>query len=204
MEKDFKIHKSPFLLKNDFISVKQLEVSHHLFQGGWSKPLSRLCCERASAVVVIPYDPVLKKIVLVEQFRVGAVHSGNPWMIELVAGLIEAGESPMEVAVRELEEEAGLRAESIAEVMTFWASPGCSAEEFTLFCAKVDSTQAKEIGGLPEEGEDIKVHVFSLEEAFSGLEQGLFRSAPAVLGLQWLVLNQDRLPDLWAKCSDMH
>lgn len=188
---DVRVERSPDLLKNDFISVKRHTLSHRLFNGDWSDSVERVCCYRAPAVVVIPFDPVLKKVVLVEQFRVGALESDNPWMIELVAGLVEEGENPEDVAHRELQEESGLDASKMIKVMDFWASPGYSAEVFSLYCAIVDSNQASGQGGIAEEGEDIRVHVMSLDEVFVALEKGHFQSAPAVLGLQWLQLHQD-------------
>ena len=82
-----------------FYRLDVLNLRHRLFNGGWGPVLRRELLVRHDAVCVLPYDPWLDQVVLIEQVRIGALEkSDNPWMLELVAGLIDTDESPEEVA----------------------------------------------------------------------------------------------------------
>ena len=66
------------------------------------------------------YDPNLDSVLLIEQFRVGALSHPNPWQLEIVAGLVDGhGESLEDVAKREVLEEAGVELSRLEKVMTF-------------------------------------------------------------------------------------
>ena len=98
--------------------------------------------------------------ILVEQYRVPLRAN----CIELPAGLIgdeEEGEEAEAAAIRELEEETGYRAERMIDLGRFHASPGMSAEGFTLMRAE-GLTRTGEGGGVP--GENIVVHHVPLGE----------------------------------------
>lgn len=80
---------------------------HRLFNGEMSGEIKREIFERGHAAVLLPYDPVRDEVVLVEQVRIAAYDtSETPWLLEMVAGMIEEGES-VEDARREALEEAG-------------------------------------------------------------------------------------------------
>ena len=104
-----------------YFRIDRYELHHQLFAGGMSDPLTREVYERGHAAAVLPYDPQRDAVVLIEQFRIGAYAAGRePWLIEIVAGIVEAGETSSDVAQRELHEEAGLSAaalEPIGDVM---------------------------------------------------------------------------------------
>ncbi len=169
-----------------FFSLTKLTLSYELFKGGFCQPVSRECLQHRGAVGILPYDPVLQKIVLVEQFRIGVVNSERqPWLMELVAGLIEENETNENVAKREAEEEAGLAVAEIVPICDYWTSPGCSTERIWLFCGKVDSTLAKDYAGLASEGEDIKVHVLDVGDVLTLLNENYFKNAPTIIALQW-------------------
>lgn len=177
-----------------FFRVEKIFLRHKLFGGGWGKEIGRELFVRGEAVAVVLYDPKLHKIALVEQFRVGALDELNgPWCYEVVAGMLEEGESPEEVARRELQEEANLEPYAMEYICNYLSSPGGSDEKLHLFCGLCDLTHAGGIYGLPEEGEDIRVHVFAAEEVFSELLGGKFNNAAALICLQWLQLNCTRL-----------
>lgn len=160
---------------------------HRLYAGGQSALIERELFERGHAVAVIPYDPITDEVVLIEQFRVGALAGKQtPWLIEVVAGIIEEGEEPVDVAQRELAEESGLSAISIEQVMSFLTSPGGTSERIDLFLAHVDSTTASKIAGLEDEGEDIKVLRLNVDDAIAALDSGLIINGPTVIALQWL------------------
>ena len=183
-----------------FFKVDEYQLRHRLFNGGYSKNLSREIFERGDAVVLIPYDPVKDNVIIIEQFRQGALrHHGTPWLLEFIAGMFDENESPVEVAIREAHEEANLTIEQndILEVMTYFSSPGGTSECIHLYAANVDSTHSGGVHGLPEEGEDILVHVMTREEAVALLAQGKITNAATIIGLQWLQLNYLHLQSLW-------
>ena len=119
-----------------FWKLAVLSLRHRLFAGGWSTSLTRELHRRGLAVGVLLYDPKLDAIGMVEQFRIGALAGPgeHPWLMELVAGLLEPAESPEEVAHRESLEEAGCTLESIEPIADYFSSPGGSDEYFYLFC----------------------------------------------------------------------
>lgn len=183
-----------------FFKLDEYQVSHKLFAGGFSRPLTREIFERGDAVVLLPYDPVLDNVVLLEQFRPGGLrHKETPWMLEFVAGMFGENESPVEVAIREAKEEANLMLteKDIVPIMQYLSSPGGMSERIHLFAGKVDSSGAGGIHGLDEEGEDILLHVLSRKKALDLLARGKITNAATIIGLQWLALNYQQLIEMW-------
>lgn len=191
--KDVELNKKSPLYEG-FLSVHKYQLKHRLFQGGWSKPIERELMERGHAVVVIPYDPIRDEFVVLEQFRVGALDDPNgPWLFEFVAGMFDADESAEEVAIRELQEEAGLEAKQLIYATQYYSSPGGTDEKLTIYIAEVDSHSAAEFGGLAEEDEDIKVHVLPRKDVIDMLAREQINNAASVIGLQWLLLHGNRV-----------
>jgi|TARA_R110002049_G_scaffold54739_1_gene152189 ADP-ribose pyrophosphatase len=181
-----------------FFKVDRIELRHKLFGGGWSPLLRREIFIRADATCVLPYDPMEGTVVLVEQFRAPVIgQEQSPWLIELVAGMNEVGECPKDVAVREAKEEADLSLLELEPIMEYLVSPGGSTEKVYLYCAKIDSRDVSGVHGLEEENEDIKVHVVSVEVALAMLESGQINNAAAIISLQWLALNKEKLDARW-------
>ena len=177
-----------------FFSVDVYRFKHKLFKGGWSGEVKREVFERGDAVVVLPYDPVTDEVVLIEQIRIPVLgKTKSPWMLELVAGMIEKGETAEAVARRELVEEAGVEAKQMSKISSYFASPGGTSEKFDFFWAEIDASQAHGVHGLEHENEDIQVHVFSREQAFKLVNDGTINNASTVIGLQWLELNYQNL-----------
>lgn len=181
-------------LYRGFFSLLGVRCRHTLFKGGWSEIFHRELFQRGDCVAVIPYDPARDEVVLIEQFRVGALRPGeNPWLIEIVAGAIEEGESPDEVARRETLEEAGCDIVELTRIQDFYTSPGGSSEKITLYLAIVDSAAVGGVHGLEEEHEDILVRAVAFDEAMTLVERGAVVSATPLVGLQWLALHRERL-----------
>ena len=177
-----------------FFKLNVYRLQHKTFAGGITPVLHRECLERGHAVGVLAYDPKLDKVVLLEQFRIGAmVNTDNPWLFEIIAGIVEAGESQQEVARREALEEANCRLDSLEPICNYYSSPGGSSETTQLYCACVDSTNIGGIHGIEEEGEDIRVFTISYDEAVEWLQKGRLDNASAIISLQWLMLNRERL-----------
>ncbi len=182
-----------------FYQLDRLHLRHRLFAGGMGKLISRELFVRHDAVCVLPYDPQRDCVVLIEQFRVGALDkSVNPWLIELVAGLIDKDEQPEEVARREAVEEAGLELAELWPLTQYYPSPGGSDERVHLYVGRCDSRGAGGVHGLDEEGEDIRVLVWSLDEALAALDDGRIDNAASIIALQWLALNRDKVRERWA------
>ena len=182
-----------------FYQLDRLHLRHRLFAGGMGKLISRELFVRHDAVCVLPYDPQCDCVVLIEQFRVGALDkSVDPWLIELVAGLIDKDEQPEEVARREAVEEAGLELAELWPLTQYYPSPGGSDERVHLYVGRCDSRGAGGVHGLEEEGEDIRVLVWSLDEALAALDDGRIDNAASIIALQWLALNRDKVRERWA------
>lgn len=194
---DVEIQKREQCFKG-FYKLDRLHLRHRQFAGGMGPVLTRELFVRHDAVCVLPYDPQRDEVVLIEQFRVGAMDAGvNPWLLELVAGLIDKDEEPEEVARREAVEEAGLTLGALWPVSQYLPSPGGSNELVHLFVGRCDSSAAAGIHGLEEEGEDIRVHVLAFEEALQAVRDGRINNAASMLALQWLALNRAEVRGLW-------
>lgn len=181
-------------LYQGFFALDQFTFKHKLFAGGWSQPVIREVFERGHAVVVLPYDVKRDQVVLIEQVRFPVLAtSKTPWLMELVAGMIEPGEAPLEVASRELLEETGLTSNNIHFINSYLASPGGSTERFYLYWAEVDAIKASGLHGLAEEHEDIQLHVLDRQQAYNRVVEGEIDNASTVIGLQWLQLNYQQL-----------
>ncbi len=182
-----------------YFRINRYRLRHRLYAGGWSGELQRELFERGHAVGVLPYDPAANSIVLIEQFRIGALVAGmDPWLTEVVAGIIEEGEASEEVARRETREEAGIEVMDLMPICRYLVSPGGSSESVILYCGRVDSRGAGGIHGLAAEHEDIRVEVAPYAEAMRRLEEGRFTNAISIIALQWLALHRDRVRAAWA------
>jgi ADP-ribose pyrophosphatase len=182
-----------------YFRVDRYRLRHETFDGGMSAEITREIFERGHAAAALPYDPVRDEVVLLEQFRVGAHAAGRePWMIEIVAGIIEDGETPESLVQREMLEEAGLTPLELEPMATILTSPGGASETVHFFCARIDSSDAGGLFGLDHEGEDIRAFVVPGNDVADLLTSGQVENGHAVLALQWFLLNRDRLRQQWA------
>ncbi len=183
-----------------FFKLLCFELRHDLFGGGSSPVLKRELIEKGDAVALLPYDPRRDEVVLVEQFRIGACgDKTGPWLIEVIAGYQEPGESTQSVAIREAQEEAGCIISQLTPVARYYSSPGGTSEQIHLFVACTDSTDIQGVHGLDEEGEDIKVHVVGSAQAFDWLDTGRIDSATPIIALQWFRRHRERLRREWLR-----
>lgn len=185
-------------LYRGFFSLDLYRFRHRLFNGEMSGEVRREIFERGHASVLLPFDPVRDEVVLIEQIRIAAYDtSDTPWLLELVAGMIEPGESVEEVARREAMEEAGLLVGRTKPVLNYLASPGGTSERLSILVGEVDATQAEGIHGLVEENEDIRVHVVSREQAYQWVNEGKIDNAASVIALLWLQLHYQEIRQEW-------
>ncbi len=181
-----------------FYRLDRLHLRHRQFSGEMGPVLSRELFLRHDAVCVLPYDPQRDEVVLIEQFRVGAMEKGaHPWLLELVAGLIDTDEVPEAVAHREAREEADLELTSLWPITQYFPSPGGSDEHVYLYLGRCSSVGAGGVHGLAEEGEDIRVHVWPFEDALQAVKDGRINNAASIIALQWLALNRAEVRGLW-------
>ncbi len=197
MNKEFKINQHE-IVYNGFFRLEKYQLQHTLFEGGWSKEISRELFMRGNCVAVILYDPDRDEVVLIEQFRAGAVlRPEHAWLIEIVAGAIEPGETAEEVAYREAVEEAGCVIEELLLINEFYTTPGGSSERISLFCGKVDSSQVGGVHGLDDEDEDILVSVVKFDDVYQMVEAGSIESGIPIIAIQWLYINRDKIRQRW-------
>lgn len=181
-----------------FFRIEKYRLRHTLFGGGMSNEMSRELFERGHAVAMLPYDPVLDQVVLIEQFRIGALHDPDgPWLTEIVAGMIGEGETAEGVALRESIEESDCEVTDLQRICRYFPSPGACSETIELFCGRVDASDAGGVHGLDDENEDIRVITVGFDEAMSWIESGRLNSAAVIIALQWLAMNKTRLLRAW-------
>lgn len=177
-----------------FFRILTYHLQHALYEGGTTPTLKRELFERGEAAAVLLYDPERQCVVLTEQFRIGALEDPrSPWLLEVVAGMIDTDESPEAVAMREVQEETGGYCHNLIPIYRYWVSPGGTSERIHLYCGLVDSQDFHGIHGLEAEGEDIKLVTLPVQEAFALLDKGDINNGATIIALQWLQLNQTRL-----------
>lgn len=186
------------LIYDGFFKLTGIQLQHDLFAGGQSKVLTRELLDRGQAIAVLPYDPITDEVVLIEQFRIGAGEDeSGPWMMEVIAGYQEPGETAEGVACREAHEEAGCEVTELFSMVKYYSSPGGSNEQIQIFLGRAESAGIEGIHGLDEEGEDIRVHVVKSKQAFDWLDNGRIDSAAPIIALQWFRSNRERIRKEW-------
>lgn len=190
------LEKKP--LYQGFFEMNQYTLRHRLFAGGWSEVFQREMFERGNAVAILPYDPQQQAFVMIEQFRFGAVESGqSPWLLEIVAGMHDKGLSLTETCHAEMREETGLTIKHLSPALDYLSSPGGTTERLYIYHAHVDSTQLQRICGLPDEHEDILVHQVPEAQAMEWLRSGQVDNAATVIALQHFALNKVEILAQW-------
>jgi ADP-ribose pyrophosphatase len=196
--KDVQILSKETLYQGFFKMVKYA-FKHKLFAGGWSDVVEREIFERGHAIAVLPYDPVLDEFVMIEQVRIGALStSSSPWLLEVVAGIIDEGETPEDVCRREAQEEAGLDIQKLHKALSYLSSPGGTTERLHIYVGLVDASDAKGVHGLEYESEDILVHRVPTSEAFDWINQGKIDNAATLIALQWFAMNKQQVLEDWS------
>ncbi len=187
---DVNVTKKEFCY-NGFFKLNRYTLQHRLFSGANSGTFTRELLERGHAAAIILYDPKEDKVVLIEQFRIGAYAAGmGPWLYEIVAGINDANESMEEVVRREAFEEAGVKVNSIKFISKYLVSPGGTSETISLFIGLVDSSEASGCHGLASENEDIKVHVLPFDEVLKMTESGEICNATMIIAVYYLALHR--------------
>jgi len=174
---------------NGFNKVKRYKFQHKLFDSSWSNIISREILITKNAVAILPYDKVKNKVILIKQFRLGAILSNyNPFQIEIIAGLVEKSDKDLKSAViREAKEEAGIevkykKIQSIRDVLN---SSGSTNESTSIFFCECTFKKLKKIRGNFNEDENIKVLELSPRKALELLFKKKIHSVNTIIALEW-------------------
>lgn len=171
-----------------FINVDSLTFRHETFAGGMSDPVERQIYRTRRACAVLIFDKEIERLILVRQFRIQAHQSGEGWVVELAAGMLDEGEDPAEAAVREVAEETGYEVSRLEPISTCLTAPGLMTERIHIFYAEVEG-RARIATGLDEEGEDIETLGITADEARAMLASGEICDAKTIIALQWWLMR---------------
>ncbi len=179
--------------------VERVKFKYRRFSGAWTEPLERETPLHPAIASVLPYDPREDRVVLVEQFRLTVAVLGDPpWIIEQVAGRLDAGETPEDTARREALEESGCTLTDLHRVMNLYPAPGGVVQRWTVFVGRADAMPEQgSLHGLENENEDLRVHVLPMSEALRWLDEGRIHEAATTITLQWMALHRDTLRRAW-------
>ena len=182
-----------------YFQVENYFLRHPLFQGGMSPVLQREVFERGRTACCLPYDPERDEVVLIEQFRPGALAAGDPhpWLIEAPAGIVETGETPDDVVRREAQEEAGCTVTDLEFVMDLYPSPGTTSEQVAMYIGRTVTEGIGGIHGLDHEAEDIRVFTLPFTEAICLVDAGRGQTTAGAILMLWLAQHRDALRAKW-------
>ena len=177
-------------IHNGFFKMNEVTLSYKKYDGTWSNEIKRELFGGAQVSAVLPYDPKNKKIVLIQQFRPGTISKeNNNYLDEVVAGIIDPGESPEEAAKRECLEETGCKINKLTHIQGYYPAPGSSESFFSLFLGEVDAPDKETIRGLENENEDILVKSYSFVDVKNKMENKEILNGLTLIALQWFFLN---------------
>ena len=184
---DVTIESREFLFRG-FIQVEKVNLTHRLFhRSEYSPIIQRELIHRPEAAGVLLYNNQQQRFALIEQFRVGALNdSESAWQLEIIAGVLDGNESPETCIRRESLEESGCEINELQHLFSFYPSAGACAEFFHLYAAEVDLPSIGGIFGVPDEGEDIQLHLFDYAEITMLFKNNRLKNAPVIMALQWL------------------
>tara|TARA_B100001027_G_scaffold65687_1_gene44574 strand:- start:153 stop:734 length:582 start_codon:yes stop_codon:yes gene_type:complete len=189
MNSNFKVTNKKNLY-DGFFKMNEISLKYKKYDGNWSNEIKRELFGGAQVSAVLPYDPIKKKIVLIQQFRPGTISKNtNNYLNEIVAGIIDAGESPEIAAKRECLEETGYKIKKLTPIQGYFPAPGSSESFYHLFLGEVDSKNGKKIMGLDNENEDILVESFKINQVKKMMQEGKFINGLTLIAIQWFFLN---------------
>jgi ADP-ribose pyrophosphatase len=165
-----------------FFDVVEAHVRYRISEDAWTPTVSRLSVERGDAVGIVVFEPEADAFWFVRQFRYAMVRHGDPFPIEIVAGKIDAPETPEEGARRELIEELGFQVTSLESLGEMYSSPGGMSEVVHLYLARVSTAERVNEGANLEDEHLIQERIES-SEVFRMLADGTFRDGKTIAGL---------------------
>ena len=177
-------------LYDGFFKMNEVTLKYRKYDGNWSNNIKRELFGGAQVAAVLPYDPVSKEIILIQQFRPGTISKDiDHYLDEIVAGIIDEGESPEIAAKRECLEETGCEVKKLIPIQGYFPAPGSSESFYHLFLGEVKSFKGSKIQGLENENEDIFVKCFKINEVRKKMEDGKILNGLTLIALQWFFLH---------------
>ena len=186
-KKDFTIEGREYQFKG-FIQVEKISLRHRLFaQALFTPVIHRELVHRPEAAGVLIYNDRQAKFALIEQFRIGAIDDAvSPWQLEIIAGVLDGNESAENCIRRESLEESGCELNQLQHLFSFYPSAGACSELFHLYAAEAVLPECGGIFGMPDEGENILLHILNYADLPELLAGGRLKNAPVIMALQWL------------------
>ena len=182
-------------LLDGFFKVDEVLLRFEKFDGQMSPVVRRLILDLGDAVAALVFNTTTQRLVFVNQFRCPTVEKGPGWVTEIVAGMVDAGESPEAAVRREILEEVGFNVAKLERIACFYVSPGGSTERVFLYYAEVDDAGKVEAGGgVDAEHEDIELVELDIEAALRAVGAGVIVDAKTILAIYWLrnKMSQER------------
>ncbi len=169
-----------------FFTVNLFTLKHRLFNGQWSQPIQRELLDRGNASAVLAVDVKTSEVILTQQFRIGAHQTKHPWVLDVIAGMVETGESFEDVAIREALEEVGGLVNIEQKIASYYNSAGACSEMTTLYFGSIDSSALPDFGGCADENEDIKVVKMKFDKFFEFMKTDEIMTSSLVIAGLWL------------------
>ncbi|MFW2094658.1 MULTISPECIES: NUDIX domain-containing protein [unclassified Acinetobacter] len=184
---DVEIQSREYAFKG-FVQVEKVSLRHRLFnQTEYTTTIQRELIRRKEAAGVLIYNDQQQKFALIEQFRVGAIDDDvSPWQLEIIAGVLDGDESPESCIRRESVEESGCELNQIRHLFSFYPSAGACDEIFHLYVAQAALPAEGGVFGMPDESENIKLHIIDYSDLCILLQSNRLKNAPVIMALQWL------------------
>ena len=177
-------------IHDGFFKMNEVTLKYKKYDGNWSNEIKRELFGGAQVSAVLPFDPVNKKIVLIQQFRPGTISKDyQNYLDEIVAGIIDPGETPEDAAKRECLEETGCKVNNLRPIQGYFPAPGSSESFYNLFLGEVIAPSKEIVRGLENENEDILVKSYSFDEVKAKMKKKEILNGLTLIALQWFFLN---------------
>ena len=177
-------------LYSGFFSLNKYEFIHQKHDGNWTDKVQREIFSGAQVSTLLPYDPIKKEILLIQQFRAGVLSKyDEDYLYEIVAGIIDLNEEPEETAKRECLEETGCEVKKITPIQSYFPAPGSSESYYHLYLGEINSFDGERVMGLADENENILVKSFKVDKVKKMLQEKIIKNGLTLIALQWFFLE---------------
>ena len=177
-------------IHNGFFKMHEVTLKYQKYDGSWTNNIKRELFGGAQVSCVLPYDPIKKEIILVQQFRPGTISKNfDNYLNEIVAGMIDEGENPEDAAKRECLEETGCEIKKLIPIQGYFPAPGSSESFYYLYLGEIEAFEGSRIMGVENENEDIFVKSYKIEVVREKMKNGEFLNGVTLIALQWFFLN---------------
>lgn len=185
-----------------FLSVTRYTIEAERHAGG-TLTMEREVMDRGHAVAVLGYDPKSDEVLLVNEMRPGPLVTGDDAFSDaLPAGMIDAGERPVQAAVREMKEETGMELKDPCVIHPgAYVSPGGTTERVTLVFGTIEAGKAGGVHGKLSEFEDIKTVILKADDFIARAEKGQINDMKTLVAAFWLAQHRPEIRERTLKTS---